>query len=194
MLLKNSSTSVGFEPANLRSRGEHVTPKPPRPAELSNNVDILSIFILHCNILYFEIHFTVQLSLSWDESTKFLALLIYLRSVLILSSHLRLRLLIGLLLISLVKTYVMKIERKTKFSSDKIKYIYWGFQFIWNFENEDKLKNKTISRKIKCNYRNFQFMGFRNKINKIEKQLFEQKITYLQIFKFGKINTMKINW
>ena len=28
---KSLSTSVGFEPANLGSRGEHVTPRPPRP-------------------------------------------------------------------------------------------------------------------------------------------------------------------
>ena len=28
---KNSSTSVGFEPANLGSQGEHATPRPPRP-------------------------------------------------------------------------------------------------------------------------------------------------------------------
>ena len=28
---KNPSTSVGYEPASLGSRGEHVTPKPPRP-------------------------------------------------------------------------------------------------------------------------------------------------------------------
>ena len=28
---KNPSTSAGFEPANLGSRNEHVTPKPPRP-------------------------------------------------------------------------------------------------------------------------------------------------------------------
>ena len=28
---KNPSTSVGFEPANLGCRGEHVTPRPPRP-------------------------------------------------------------------------------------------------------------------------------------------------------------------
>ena len=27
---KNPSTSVGFEPANLGSRGEHVSPRPPR--------------------------------------------------------------------------------------------------------------------------------------------------------------------
>ena len=28
---KNPSTSGGFEPANLESRGEHITPRPPRP-------------------------------------------------------------------------------------------------------------------------------------------------------------------
>ena len=32
---KNSSTSVGFEPVNLGSRGEHVTPRPPRPTSYS---------------------------------------------------------------------------------------------------------------------------------------------------------------
>ena len=31
---KNPSTSVGFEPANLGSRGEYVTPRPPRPTRL----------------------------------------------------------------------------------------------------------------------------------------------------------------
>ena len=30
---KIPSTSVRFEPANLGSRGEHVTPRPPRPLE-----------------------------------------------------------------------------------------------------------------------------------------------------------------
>ena len=31
-----SSTSAGFEPANLGSRGEHVTPRPPRPISEMN--------------------------------------------------------------------------------------------------------------------------------------------------------------
>ena len=31
MSWKNPSTSAGFEPANLGSRGEHVTSRPPRP-------------------------------------------------------------------------------------------------------------------------------------------------------------------
>ena len=34
---KNPSTSVGFVPANLGSRGEHVTPRPPRPTMTVNN-------------------------------------------------------------------------------------------------------------------------------------------------------------
>ena len=33
---KNPSTSVGFEPANLGSRGEHVTPRPPRPTSIGS--------------------------------------------------------------------------------------------------------------------------------------------------------------
>ena len=35
---KNSSTSAGFEPANLGSRGEQVTPRPPRLTCLNGDV------------------------------------------------------------------------------------------------------------------------------------------------------------
>ena len=35
---KNPSISVGFEPSNLRSRGEHVIPRPPRPISRDVNV------------------------------------------------------------------------------------------------------------------------------------------------------------
>ena len=34
---KNPSTSAGFEPANLGSRGQHVTPRPPRPTSYVYN-------------------------------------------------------------------------------------------------------------------------------------------------------------
>ena len=36
---KNPSTSAGFEPANLGSQGEHVTPRPPRPTKKYNSDD-----------------------------------------------------------------------------------------------------------------------------------------------------------
>ena len=41
MSWKSLSTSVGFEPANLRSRGEHVTPRPPRPTITWPNYEIV---------------------------------------------------------------------------------------------------------------------------------------------------------
>ena len=34
---KNPSTSAGFQPANLGSRGEHVTSRPPRPTYFPNS-------------------------------------------------------------------------------------------------------------------------------------------------------------
>ena len=45
---KNQSTSAGFEATNLESRGEHVTPRPPRPTnwhikwnpELINSIEV----------------------------------------------------------------------------------------------------------------------------------------------------------
>ena len=41
---KNPSTSARFEPANLGSRGEHVTPRPPRP--ILNNLNSITYSIL----------------------------------------------------------------------------------------------------------------------------------------------------
>ena len=41
---KNPSTSAGFEPVNIGSHGEHVTPRPPRPTEkMELSVQCLSI-------------------------------------------------------------------------------------------------------------------------------------------------------
>ena len=38
---KNPSTSAGFEPANLKSRSKHVTPRPPRPTyKVLNKIDL----------------------------------------------------------------------------------------------------------------------------------------------------------
>jgi hypothetical protein len=36
--LKNPTASAGFEPANLGTKGQHATPRPPKP--LVNNIDI----------------------------------------------------------------------------------------------------------------------------------------------------------
>ena len=39
---KNPSTSAGFEPANIGSRGEYVTPRPPRPTRFSQTLEAIS--------------------------------------------------------------------------------------------------------------------------------------------------------
>ena len=50
---KNPSTLAGFEPANLGSRGEHVTPRPSRPISYYTIVFVsflvLLFFNTHCN-------------------------------------------------------------------------------------------------------------------------------------------------
>ena len=43
---EDPSTSVGFEPANLKSRGEHVTPRPPRPTIAR---------LTHCHIQFLKL-------------------------------------------------------------------------------------------------------------------------------------------
>ena len=44
---KNPLTSAGFEPANLGSRGDHVTPRPPRPTRAHLNLlDLITLIIL----------------------------------------------------------------------------------------------------------------------------------------------------
>ena len=47
---KNPSTSVGFEPADLGSRAEHVTPRPPIPYCTTSNI----IVVLYFNFLFSE--------------------------------------------------------------------------------------------------------------------------------------------
>ena len=42
--LKNPTTSAEFEPANLGSRGDHVTPRPPRPTTGSVTDPFLTTF------------------------------------------------------------------------------------------------------------------------------------------------------
>ena len=61
MSWKNPSTSVGFEPTNLGSRGEHVTPRPPRPTM----VELLSELkqLLKC----FTVSSSVWFGLCWVE-------------------------------------------------------------------------------------------------------------------------------
>jgi len=38
---KNPTASAGFEPANLGTKGQHATPKPPKPILLSDNCEIV---------------------------------------------------------------------------------------------------------------------------------------------------------
>ena len=46
--LKNPTASVGFEPANLGTKGQHATPRPPKPLYLS--LDLISINFAFCHI------------------------------------------------------------------------------------------------------------------------------------------------
>ena len=61
---KNPSTSAGFEPANLGSQGEHVTPRLPRPTSIKFSV-ILSYKRINWNI-YLE----KMLKLFWHISRR----------------------------------------------------------------------------------------------------------------------------
>ena len=57
MSWKNPSTSAGFEPANLGSRDEHVTPRPPRPT--SNKLtpgNKLGTLCLHFYIFFYQFY------------------------------------------------------------------------------------------------------------------------------------------
>ena len=49
-VLKNPSTSAGFEPANLGSRGEHVTSRPPRPTGKDVTIEPIGRSSLNINI------------------------------------------------------------------------------------------------------------------------------------------------
>ena len=40
--LKNLTASVGFEPANLGTKGQHATPRPPKPHECPTYIKILT--------------------------------------------------------------------------------------------------------------------------------------------------------
>ena len=55
---KSSSTTAGFEPANLGSWGEHVTPRPPRPTYIQ--------FIYICRLFFYYIEcFLTFFQLVW---------------------------------------------------------------------------------------------------------------------------------
>ena len=44
---KNPTASAGFEPANLGTKGQHATPRPPKPLAvtvLSNKIDLLYVY------------------------------------------------------------------------------------------------------------------------------------------------------
>ena len=57
---KNQSTSVGFEAANLGSRGEHVTPRPPKSKfRLTSTIPIPPIYYVFKNIINFNHYITV---------------------------------------------------------------------------------------------------------------------------------------
>ena len=51
MSWKNPSTSAGFEPANLVSRSEHGTPRPPRPTTVRQYLHTWVRLVTHCSPL-----------------------------------------------------------------------------------------------------------------------------------------------
>ena len=74
---KNPSTSAGFEPANFGSRGEHITPRPPRPTS-----KILPVTLISAKAFWFNVNHS-QL---FCQMCKYVSLGNVLLSCLILSS------------------------------------------------------------------------------------------------------------
>ena len=68
---KNPFTSVGFEPANLGSRGEHVTPRPPRSTTTMIYKAKFIGLLIFIKFTYTLIDITTQI-----YKTKFIPLLI----------------------------------------------------------------------------------------------------------------------
>ena len=76
---KNPTASAAFEPANLGIKGQHATPRPPKPS--------LTIYRTQKFITAFTS--ARHMSLSWARSIQFMPLhLSSCRSILLLSSHL----------------------------------------------------------------------------------------------------------
>jgi len=47
--LKNPTASAGFEPANLGTKGQHATPRPPKPEIWNANFQFVAVNFLHTN-------------------------------------------------------------------------------------------------------------------------------------------------
>ena len=76
---KNTSTSAGFEPANLGSRSEHVTPRPPRPTDRLVNVICVICPFCRWSCDWFDLMTT--------SVTSVLAFLFFLQSLLIVKQQ-----------------------------------------------------------------------------------------------------------
>ena len=47
----SSSASVRFEPANLGTKGQHATPRPPKPLSCIKIINNINYYMLHANLL-----------------------------------------------------------------------------------------------------------------------------------------------
>ena len=48
--LKNPTASVGFEPANLGSKGQHATPRPPKPSKNIKGYFFPTFLLVLCHL------------------------------------------------------------------------------------------------------------------------------------------------
>ena len=67
--LKNPTASVGFEPVNLGTKGQHATSRPPKP--LQNCLSWNNLFIDRQKRFIFNINIVMNANLKWTVNVKF---------------------------------------------------------------------------------------------------------------------------